>query len=89
MQIRISVDDATLAPELVRRLEGLFDSPSVSFDPAHNEVKVESEWGSSAVGGVVGAVEAWLEEDGVPSATLSLGDRSHTLFGSSPLTVIH
>ena len=31
----------------------------------------------------------YLEEDGVPSATLSLGDRSHTLFGSSPLTVIH
>jgi hypothetical protein len=31
-------------------------------------------------------VEAWLEEDGVESATLSLGDSSYTLVNSSPLT---
>ena len=67
MQIRISVDDATLAPELVRRLEGLFDSPSVSFDPAHNEV-----WDLRLANGSPAA-------PGVYVVVLRAGDRSRIL----------
>jgi hypothetical protein len=85
VEIRISVDDVTLAPELMRRLAGLFDSSSVSWDRAHSEVRVESEWESRGVAGVVEIVGAWIEEDGVASATLSMGDRSHTLLGSTPI----
>jgi hypothetical protein len=48
-------------------------------------VRVESEWESRGVAGVVEIVGAWIEEDGVASATLSMGDRSHTLLGSTPI----
>lgn len=88
VEIRVSLDDATDAPGLMRRLARLFDASSISFDRPHNEVRVESEWESRAVAGVVDVVGAWLDEDGVESATLSLGNRSHTLFTSTPLAVI-
>jgi hypothetical protein len=87
VEIYISVDDVTLAPELMRRLAGLFDSSSVSWDRARNEVRVESEWGSRGVAGLVEIVGAWIEEDGVASATLSTGDRSQTLVRSTPVPV--
>ena len=88
MEIRISVDDATFAPELMRRLEGLFDTSSVSFDRVRNEVKVESEWGSRAVATLVELVGAWADANGAASATLSLGDRSQTVIGSAPIRAI-
>ena len=87
MEIRISVDDVTLAPELMRRLAGLFDSSAVSWDRAHSDVLVESEWGSRGVAGLLEIVLTWIEEGGVASATLSMGDRSHTLVGSTPVLV--
>jgi hypothetical protein len=87
VEIRISVDDVTLAPELMRRLAGLFDSSAVSWDRAHHDVLVESEWGSRGVAGLLEIVLAWIEADGVASATLSMGDRSHTLVGSTPVPV--
>jgi hypothetical protein len=87
MEIRISVDDVTLAPELMRRLAGLFDSSSVSWDRAQSEVRVESEWGSRGVAGLVEILGAWIEEDGVASATLSMGDRSEILLRSTPMPV--
>lgn len=86
MEIRISVGDATQASELMRRLARLFDPLSISFDWPQNEVRVESEWESRAVAGVLEVVEAWLGADGAESATLSLGERSYTL-GSSSLAV--
>lgn len=89
VEIRVSVADLTGAPLLMRRLAGLFDSSSISLDRPHREVRVESEWESRAVMGVVEVVEAWLEEDGGESATLSIGDRSYTLFTSTPLAVHH
>jgi hypothetical protein len=89
VEIRVSVADLTGAPLLMRRLARLFDSSSISFDRPHAEVRVESEWESRAVMGVVEVVEAWLEEDGGESATLSIGDRSYTLVTSTPLAVQH
>jgi hypothetical protein len=87
VEIRISVDDVTLAPELMRRLTGLFESSSVSWDRARNEVRIESEWGSRGVAGLVEILGAWIEEDGVASATLSMGDRSDILVRSTPVPV--
>ncbi len=88
MEIRISVDDGSQAPELMRRLAGLFDPSSVSWDRAQNQVRVRSEWGSRGVTGVVEIVATWIEEHGVTSATLSMGDHSHTLVRSTPVPVM-
>jgi hypothetical protein len=84
VEIRVSVD-AARAPRLMRRLASLFERSSISLDRSRNEVRVESEWESRAVMGVVEVVEAWLEEDGAESATLSVGDRSYTLVTSTGL----
>jgi hypothetical protein len=87
MEIRVRVDDALCVPELMRRLAGLFDRSSVSFDRSRREVRVKSAWESRTVVGVVDAVEAWLVEDDVGSATLSIGDRSYTLVRPTSVAV--
>ena len=89
VEIRVTIEDVTRVPELVRRLARLFDRSSISFDRSRNEVRVASEWESRTVMGVVEIVQAWLSEDGAESATLSLGDRSYVLGPATPLTVIH
>jgi hypothetical protein len=81
VEIRVAIADPTGAHGLVRRLAGLFDRSSVSFDGARNEVRVRSESGSRAVVQVIDTVESWLEADGAGSATLSIGDRSYTMVG--------
>ena len=85
VEIHVSVEDGTRAPMLVRRLSRLFDRSSISFDRSRHEVRVESEWESRAVMGVVEVVQAWLAEDGAESATLSIGDRSYTLLTPTPI----
>jgi len=85
VEIRVAVDDATRVPGLMRRLAGLFDRSSISFDRLRKEVRVVSEWESRSVVHVIDAVEDWLEDDGAGSATLSIGNRSYTLAGSAPL----
>jgi hypothetical protein len=87
VDIRVSVADAAGASALIRRLATLFDQGSILFDWSRNEVRVESEWESRAVMSVIELVVAWLEEDGVESTTLSIGDRSHTLVASGALGV--
>jgi len=69
----------------MRRLAGLFDRSSLSFDRSRKEVHVNSEWEFRGVVHVVEAVEVWLAEDGVGSALLSVGERSYTLVGSTPI----
>ncbi|HVD25198.1 MAG TPA: hypothetical protein VNB86_04315 [Gaiellaceae bacterium] len=85
VEIRVAVEDGARVPMLVRRLARLFDRSSISFDRSRNEVRVESEWESRAVSGVVEIVQAWLEEDGADSATLSIGERSYTLLTPTPI----
>ena len=89
VEIRVTVEDATRVPRLVRRLANIFERSSISFDRSRNEVRVESEWESRAVMGVVEVVQAWLSEDGAESATLSIGNRSYTLVAPASLAVIH
>jgi len=48
-------------------------------------VLVDSEWESRAAIRVVEIVQAWIEEDGVESATLSVGNRSYALTTSATL----
>jgi hypothetical protein len=78
VEIRVAVQDAT-RDGLMRRLGGLFDRSSVSFDGTRGEVQVQSEWESRSLVQVLGAVESWLAEDGPDSAKLSLGNRSYTM----------
>ena len=44
VEIRVTVEDDTRVPRLVRRLATIFERSSISFDPSRNEVRVESEW---------------------------------------------
>jgi hypothetical protein len=88
VEICLAVADPTHAHGLMRRLAELFGRSSVSFDRTRNEVRVRSEWESRAVMEVIDVVENWLAADGIASAKLSIGDRSHTLFGpASPATI--
>jgi hypothetical protein len=85
VEIRVGVADARGVHGLIRRLAGVFDRSSVSYDGARKEVHVQSEWESRGVVQVIGAVEAWLAEDGLGSAELSIGDRSYTLVAPAPI----
>jgi hypothetical protein len=81
VEICVAVEDVGRVSGLMRRLATVFDRSSVSFDRSRKEVRVTSEWESRGVVHVVEAVEAWLAEDGVEAATLSIGDRSYRLAG--------
>jgi hypothetical protein len=84
--ISVALADATGVHGLMRRLAGVFDRSSVSFDGARREVRVRSGWESRSVLLVLDAVEAWLAEDGVGSAKLSIGERSYTMVGPTAIT---
>ena len=86
VEIRVAVADDTGVHGLVRRLAGVFDRSSVSFDGPRKEVRVRSEWESRNVVLVLEAVEAWLAEAGVGSAKLSVGGRSYTMVGPTAIT---
>ena len=86
VEIRVAVPDDSSGHGLMRRLAGLFDRSSISFDGVQREVRVRSEWESRSVVQVLGVVESWLAEDGPDSAKLSVGDRSYTMIGAAPLT---
>jgi hypothetical protein len=75
VELRITLDDATRAHGLMRRLSPLFGRSAISFDRSRNEVRVESEWESRAVVQVIDAIQAWSDEDGGKAATLSIGNR--------------
>ena len=87
VEICVTVEDATRLPRLVRRLANIFDRSSISFDRSRNEVRVDSEWESRSVSGVVEVVQTWLSEGGAGSATLSIGNRSYLLVSPTPLAV--
>jgi hypothetical protein len=83
VEICVAVDDPTCAHGLMRALARLFDRSSVSFDRTRSQVRVRSEWEARAVVEVIDVVERWLAADGIASAKLSIGDRSHTLVGAA------
>ena len=81
VEINVALADPMHAHGLMRRLAGLFDGSSVSWDRAHNEIRIRSEWESRSVLKVIDAVESWLASAGVDSAELSIGERSYTMAG--------
>jgi hypothetical protein len=85
VEIRVGVGDAIGVQGLVRRLVGVFDGLSVSVDGACQEVRVRSESESRAIVYVLDVVEAWLAEDGIDSAELSIGTRSYTMIRPAPI----
>lgn len=87
VEIRLAVDDVTSVQGLMRRLAALFGWSAISFDRSCNEVRVESEWESRGVVGVIDAVEAWIERDGGKGAMLSMGTHSYMLAGPRPMPV--
>ena len=87
VEIRVAVPDDTCGHGLMRRLAGLFDGSSASFDGVQREVRVNSEWESRGVVHVLCAIESWLAEDGPDSAKLSIDDRSYTMVGAARLAV--
>jgi hypothetical protein len=87
VEISVAVADPTCAHGLMRGLAELFGRPSVSFDHRRGEVRVRSEWESRTVMQVIDVVDRWLAADGIATAKLSIGDRSHTLVGAAwPVT---
>jgi hypothetical protein len=87
VEIRIAVGDDTRVLGLMRRLAGVFDRSTLSFDGSRKEVLVTSEWESRSVVQVVDVVAAWLAENGADSATLWVGKRSYTMNGADSATV--
>jgi hypothetical protein len=81
VEICVAVADPTSAYGLMRGLGELFDRSAVSFDSTSSEVRVRSAWESRAVMEVIDVVDRWLAADGIASATLSIGRRSHTMVG--------
>jgi hypothetical protein len=81
VEICVAVADPNSARGLMRGLAELFGGSSLSFDRSRSEVHVRSEWESRAVREVIDVVDRWLATDGIASAKLSIGDRSHTLVG--------
>lgn len=81
VEICVAVADRTSADGLIRGLAELFGRSAVSFDGSRSEVRVRSEWESRAVMEVIDVVDRWLAADGIASAKLSIGGRSHTLVG--------
>ena len=79
VEISVAVDDPTHAHALMRRLGNLFDPSSVTYDGTRNQIRIYAEWESRGVAAVVNAVHGWLDEHGVGSAELAVGDRSYKL----------
>jgi len=80
VEINLTAADAALVDALVLRLERLFERSTVSYDPARKQLRLGLGEGGSAVA-AVHAVEGWLDESGVASASLTIGNRSYSLLG--------
>lgn len=86
VEICVGVPDAGGVHGLMLRLAGVFGRSAVSYDGARKDVQIRSEWESRAVAQVIGAVSAWLAEDGVSNRELRRPDpRSATTCEAVPV----
>lgn len=83
VEIRVTVDNDMSVHGLMRRLAALFGRSAICFDHSRKEVRVESDWESRAVVGVIEAVEAWIDEVGGKGARLSIGEHTYYLEASA------
>ena len=90
VELAIAVPDAIGARRLVERLADVFDAASVSLDDVGKVVRVQAERTlSQGVTEVLSTVFLWLDEGGVATAQVRLGDRSYTLVGSGERKSAH
>jgi signal transduction histidine kinase len=80
VEINVMDADAAVVDALVLRLHRLFDRSTVSYDAVRKQLRVGSGEEGSAVA-VVQTVESWLDESGVASASLTIGNRSYAVAG--------
>ena len=83
VEITVAVDNPTHAHALMRRLGHLFDPSSVTYDGTRKQIRIYAEWESRGVAAVVNAVHWWLDDHGVSSAEMAVGDRSYKLVSSA------
>jgi signal transduction histidine kinase len=83
VEIDVASVDAPLVDGLLRNLRRLFDSSVVSYDGVRKRISVGSEWESRSFVAVIEAVQSWIDESGVASALLPVGNRSYALVGPS------
>jgi hypothetical protein len=82
MEINVALPTANHAHGLVQRLAGALEA-TVSLEADRHEIHVRADTDShGAILRIVNIVEDWLEQGGVDSARLSLGDRSYQLVGN-------
>jgi hypothetical protein len=87
MEMRIVVADAGSASALAERLTATFGNRiSLGGDHPEVEVRVEGE-SDGTVLGVVDAVERWLDQGGLGSAEMWLGERSYRMARWAPVEV--
>jgi len=79
VEIEVTVADGARVHGLMRRLRELFGPTAVAYDSTAKTVDVRAEWESRTVVAVVEAVRAWMDESGVASTSLAIGDQSFTL----------
>lgn len=78
MEIRVVVQDAASAGALAERLSAGFGADRVWLKRLEVGVRVERS-SDRSVPRILEAVERWLEQAGVGSAELWLGERSYTV----------
>jgi signal transduction histidine kinase len=81
VEINVPDADAALVDALVLRLHRLFDRSTVSYDAVRKQLRVAGPEEEGSAVAVVQAVESWLDESGVASASLTIGNRSYALVG--------
>ena len=82
MEMRIVVPDAASTGALAQQLTALFGGEHVSLWPDRREVDVRVKGDSDrAVLRVLDAVEGWLDQAGIGSAELWLGEHAYKVAG--------
>ena len=86
MEMRIVVPEASSTGVLAERLAATFGSERISRQDHRREVGVRVDGESdNAVLRVLDAVEGWLEQAGIGSAEMWLGDNSYRIARAAPV----
>jgi hypothetical protein len=83
--MRIVVPDPTSASGLAERLSAAFGAERISLRSERRELGVRFERSDRTVLQIFDAVERWVDQAGVRSVEMSLGERSYRLVRWSPV----
>jgi hypothetical protein len=86
MVVRVEVEDAGSAGELIQRLLAEVEAGEVSFEAASRRVCVElGNDPDQGVSRVLRTIEDWLADSGGSAATVDINGHSYTLESQVPL----